>query len=94
MVTSTISALAALALGEQRVVLAAEHGREVGEDLVDLLARTAATRASRPGRACSFDAATNCIARVICLMLRTDADAAADLALAGHERLSLVDARR
>ena len=30
--------LAALALGEERVVLAAEHGREVGEDLVDLLA--------------------------------------------------------
>ena len=30
--------LAALALGEQRVILAAEDGGEVGEDLVDLLA--------------------------------------------------------
>ena len=44
-------ALAALALGKQRMVLATEHGGEVGQDLVDLLGCTAALRASRPGRA-------------------------------------------
>ena len=37
-VISTISRLPPSRLGEERVVLAAEHGREVGEDLVELLA--------------------------------------------------------
>jgi hypothetical protein len=44
------------------VVLVAEHRREVSEDLVQLL-RIWARR--------SFEAATNCIARVICLMFLT-----------------------
>ena len=57
---------------EQRVVLAAEHGREVGEDLVELLAVRAATASVASWARFSFDAATNCIARVICLMFFTE----------------------
>ena len=77
-------ALAALAPGQERVVLAAEDGREVGEDLVDLLGCTAATASVASWARLSFDAATNCIARVICLMFRTARDPPPDLALAGH----------
>ena len=54
------------------MVLAAEHGGEVGEDLVELLAYGRAASVASWARL-SFDAATNCIARVICLMLRTAA---------------------
>ena len=53
------------------MVLAAEHGGQVREDLVELLA--VGPRASVASWArFSFDAATNCIARVICLMFLTD----------------------
>ena len=73
MVSSTIRRVPPVALREQRVLVLAEDGREVGEHLVELVARTGATGASTSWARLSFEAATNCIARVICLMLRTDA---------------------
>ena len=60
---------------EKRVVLAVEDGRQVREDLVELLrVRPRASVAS--WARLSLDAATNCNARVICLMLRTAGSAA------------------
>ena len=89
MVSSTISARAALAPREQRVIVRAEHRGEVGQDLVDLVAYGRDWSVASWARF-SFEAATNCIARVICLMLRDRADAPPDLALAGHARLALL----
>ena len=64
-------ALAALALGQERVVLAA-RGRRPGRRGPRRASRCTAARASVASWArLSFDAATNCIARVICLMFLT-----------------------
>ena len=62
---------AALAPREQRVLVTAEHDGEVGEDLVDLRAVRAAPASVASWARFSLDAATNCIARVICLMFAT-----------------------
>jgi len=51
------------------VLVARPHGREVGEDLVEQL-RVGSSGQRRLLGAPQFDAATNCMARVICLMFR------------------------
>ncbi len=52
------------------MLLVAEDGGQVREDLVELVAVGACGEGGVLGAA-QLDAATNCIARVICLMFRT-----------------------
>ena len=89
MVNSTIRRVPPLALGEQRMLLAAEHGRDVREHLVELV--RVRPRLERGVLGTLQLRGSHELHRAGDLLdVRDRADAASDLALAGHVGLDAV----